>query len=103
MSKTATNPARIEKAAGLIDQVKYTGQLGMISQSFEVKAYKIRLYDEPNGWTCSCEWGRRHAYEANNECSHALAARYYASDHDIDLGAFEDDSHLDDIDPFDGL
>ena len=101
MSKTATTPARIAKAAGLIDQVKYTGQLGMISQSFEVKAYKIRLYDEPNGWTCSCEWGRRHAYEANNECAHALAARYYAGDHDIDLGAF---SHIDDdSDPFEGL
>lgn len=96
----STSAARIEKAAGLIDQVTYTTS----PRLFHVKGYRIRLYAEASEWTCTCAWGERHSWELNNECSHALAARYYANEHDIDLASVLPPFDIDnDNDPFAGL
>ena len=88
MSKTATTPTRIAKAALLIDRVKVDdkGRQGMFSvDSTSGTTYRCIIW--PSSWTCNCKWGDVHAFEMNNECAHALAARYYAQDHDINLGA----------------
>ena len=89
MSKAATTPKRIAKAALLIDRVKVDdkGRQGMFSvDSTSGATYRCIIW--PSSWTCNCKWGDVHAFEMNNECAHALAARYYAQDHDLNLGSY---------------
>lgn len=89
---TATTPRRIAKAALLIDRVKVDpkGRRGMFSvDSTSGTTYRCIIW--PQSWTCNCKWGDVHAFETNNECAHALAARYYAADHDLNLEGLSTD------------
>lgn len=106
----AITQARLAKATTMIVENRVGFNAG--SGEFTVAStsgvdYRVVLYlgvDDP-AWRCTCEWGKAHSYETGNECSHALAARYYADDNDLtadDLGVTNSNDD-EDGDPFAGL
>lgn len=106
----AVTKTRLDKATDLIvgGRVDYdAGARELVVASTSGSTYRIALMLGAEGvaWRCGCDWGDVHSYEAGNECSHALAARYYARDHGLsadDLAGYPSKS-TDDGDPFAGL
>ncbi len=79
---------RVEKARRLIEQGRVRPASAdpygflFVSQGASgryltaaLPATRAELLRAP-AWSCTCRWGREHSGEPDNECAHALAARY---------------------------